>query len=329
MALFRGRAESDGYNALVLAAGLGWRDVAAMRALSRYLHQTRVAVQPGLHVGDAGASTPRSRASARRAVPGPLRPAPRLHDAERAAREAALLAEIEDALQVRRLASTRTASCAASSTWCRRRCAPISCRSARTGSRVRRSPSSSTRARIDGLPAAAPALRDLRLFAARRRHSSALRQGGARRPALVRPAAGFPHRDAGPRQGAAGQERRDRAGRRQGRLRAQAPAAAVRSRGLDGGGHRGLPHLRRARCSSSPTTSTATASCRPMTPCAMTATTPISWSPPTRARRPSPTSPTRSRSRRTTGSATPSPRAAARATTTRRWASRPAAPGRR
>lgn len=45
--------------------------------------------------------------------------------------------------------------------------------------------------------------------------------------------------------------------------------------------------------------------------------------------RPSPTPPTRSRWRSITGSATPSPRAAARATTTRRWASRRAAPGKR
>jgi glutamate dehydrogenase len=36
------KAESDGYNALVLAAGLGWRDVALIRAISRFLRQIRV-----------------------------------------------------------------------------------------------------------------------------------------------------------------------------------------------------------------------------------------------------------------------------------------------
>jgi len=36
------RAESDGYNALVLATGLGWRDVALMRTISRFLRQIRV-----------------------------------------------------------------------------------------------------------------------------------------------------------------------------------------------------------------------------------------------------------------------------------------------
>ncbi|MCP8939781.1 NAD-glutamate dehydrogenase [Alsobacter sp. SYSU M60028] len=42
MSLFRGRAESDGFNALVVEAGLGWRDVAILRMLSRYLQQARV-----------------------------------------------------------------------------------------------------------------------------------------------------------------------------------------------------------------------------------------------------------------------------------------------
>src|SRR5262249_29011846 len=37
-----GGAESDGYNALVLTAALMWRDVALIRAISRYLRQIRV-----------------------------------------------------------------------------------------------------------------------------------------------------------------------------------------------------------------------------------------------------------------------------------------------
>ncbi len=40
--VMRGAAENDGYNALTLAGGLGWRDVALIRALSRYLRQIRV-----------------------------------------------------------------------------------------------------------------------------------------------------------------------------------------------------------------------------------------------------------------------------------------------
>jgi glutamate dehydrogenase len=42
LVVMRGLAENDGYNALVLAAGLAWRDVALVRAFSRYLRQIRV-----------------------------------------------------------------------------------------------------------------------------------------------------------------------------------------------------------------------------------------------------------------------------------------------
>jgi glutamate dehydrogenase len=42
MAVMRGRAENDGYNALVLEAGVQWRDVALVRTLSRFLRQARV-----------------------------------------------------------------------------------------------------------------------------------------------------------------------------------------------------------------------------------------------------------------------------------------------
>jgi glutamate dehydrogenase len=41
-AVMRSAAEDDGYNALVLAAGFDWRQVALMRAISRYLRQIRV-----------------------------------------------------------------------------------------------------------------------------------------------------------------------------------------------------------------------------------------------------------------------------------------------
>ncbi|KMO37725.1 NAD-glutamate dehydrogenase [Methylobacterium variabile] len=42
LALARDLAESDAYNRLVLEAGLGWRDVALVRALGRYLRQLRI-----------------------------------------------------------------------------------------------------------------------------------------------------------------------------------------------------------------------------------------------------------------------------------------------
>jgi glutamate dehydrogenase len=40
--VMRGAAENDGYNALTLAGGLAWRDVALIRTLSRYLRQIRL-----------------------------------------------------------------------------------------------------------------------------------------------------------------------------------------------------------------------------------------------------------------------------------------------
>ena len=42
LAVMGGQAENDGYNALVLAASLVWRDVALIRTLSRFLRQVRV-----------------------------------------------------------------------------------------------------------------------------------------------------------------------------------------------------------------------------------------------------------------------------------------------
>src|SRR5262249_13598692 len=42
LAVMRGRAENDGYNALVLTAGMPWRDIALIRTLSRFLRQVRV-----------------------------------------------------------------------------------------------------------------------------------------------------------------------------------------------------------------------------------------------------------------------------------------------
>ncbi len=42
LAVFRGVAESDGYNRLVLEAGLGWRDAALVRTYGRYLQQIAI-----------------------------------------------------------------------------------------------------------------------------------------------------------------------------------------------------------------------------------------------------------------------------------------------
>ena len=124
--------------------------------------------------------------------------------------------------------------------------------------------------------AAAAALRDLRVLAAGRGRAPARRVGRPRRPALVGPARGLPHRDPRPDEGADGQERADRAGRGEGRIRGQAPGRRGR-RVLHDVHQRAARHHRQHR-------RVATSS-RPSTSCATTATTRTWWSPPTRARR--------------------------------------------
>lgn len=85
---------------------------------------------------------------------------------------------------------------------------------------------------------------DLGVRPRRRGRPPALRADRAWRAALVRPPGGLPHRGARAREGPAGQERRDRPHRRQGRvLRQEAARPRRRSRRLDGGREGRLPHL--------------------------------------------------------------------------------------
>jgi glutamate dehydrogenase len=98
MAVVRDRAESDGYNALILRTALGWREVSAIRALSRYLHQIRAPFTQ-----DYMWETLRNNAAITASLVAlfQTRLDPRLAstDAERSARETELLAEIEEQLK--------------------------------------------------------------------------------------------------------------------------------------------------------------------------------------------------------------------------------------
>ena len=184
-------------------------------------------------------------------------------------------------------------------------------------------------AKVPGLPEPKPMFE---IFVYSTRFEGVHLRGGkrrARRPALVGPARGLPHRGAGARQGADGEEHRHRAGRLQGRLRAEARAARRRSRRVHEGRRRVLPGLsaRPARHHRQPRRRqdrAAAAGASGTTP-----TTRISSSPRTRAPRRSPTTRTASARNTASGWATRSPRAARSATTTRRWASRRAARGNR
>ena len=229
-------------------------------------------------------------------------------------------------------ASTTTGSCAPTSPTSRRRCAPTTSSAGPT----RRAGGPHTYmsfklepTAIPDLPRAAAQVRDLRLLTAGRGRAPAVRCRRARRPALVGPARGLPHRGARPGQGADGEEHRDRAGRREGRLLLQAAARPGRPRRVAGRGRRLLQdvHLRAARHHRQPGRRRDGAA--RATSFATTATTPTWWSRPTRAPRRSPTSPTASRRTTASGSATRSPAVARSATTTRRWASPPAARGSR
>jgi glutamate dehydrogenase len=97
------------------------------------------------------------------------------------------------------------ATCAPTSTSARRRRA-ITCLQVRPD------------AKLPDLPKPRPYREIFVYSAARRGRAPALRPGRARRPALVGPARGLPHRGAGPGEGADGEEHRHRAGRLQGRI---------------------------------------------------------------------------------------------------------------
>jgi glutamate dehydrogenase len=97
LTVMRGLAENDGFNALVRAAGLPWRDIAMLRAFARYLRQVRVPYSQDYlwatlvkHAAIAAklAELFHARFEPRLDAPDP-----------RAAREAALAAEIDTALQ--------------------------------------------------------------------------------------------------------------------------------------------------------------------------------------------------------------------------------------
>ena len=61
-AVWDGRAESDGFNRLVLAARLTWRQVVILRAVAKYLRQTRATYSQD-YLEDALVSHPASRAT--------------------------------------------------------------------------------------------------------------------------------------------------------------------------------------------------------------------------------------------------------------------------
>src|SRR5581483_9803536 len=93
--IMRGAAENDGFNALVLTAGLWWRDVTLIRAFARYLRQIRIAFSQDY----MWATLRKHSAIAAKLVElFQVRFDPRADDKGRDARETAIAKEIEEAL---------------------------------------------------------------------------------------------------------------------------------------------------------------------------------------------------------------------------------------
>ncbi|WBL78364.1 NAD-glutamate dehydrogenase [Bradyrhizobium xenonodulans] len=98
MAVVRDRAESDGFNALILRTALSWREVSTIRALSRYLHQIRAPFTQD-YMWETLRKNAVITANVVALFQGRLDPRLGLTIAERSAREMALVAEIEEQLK--------------------------------------------------------------------------------------------------------------------------------------------------------------------------------------------------------------------------------------
>ena len=98
MAVIHDRAESDGYNALILRTSLSWREVSTIRALSRYLHQIRAPFSQD-YMWETLRRNSAITASMVALFQVRLDPRRANTDAERSARETTLLTEIEEQLK--------------------------------------------------------------------------------------------------------------------------------------------------------------------------------------------------------------------------------------
>ncbi len=94
MAIWFGEAESDKLNALIVSAGLAWREIAVLRALSRYLQQARIAFEQG-YIADALNRQPAIASALLQLFRARFDPA---LPGDRAVEEARISAEIDGAL---------------------------------------------------------------------------------------------------------------------------------------------------------------------------------------------------------------------------------------
>ena len=239
--LLDGSVEGDSYNRLVLLAGLTVREVALVRALGKYLRQIGFTFSQA-YVADTLSAHPRLVADLVALFHARFDPG-RFGEATAAERQAAVTALHDDVT-----AALDAIPSLDDDRICRAFLTLIDA-AVRTNF-YRDRPAIALKfdpAGDPGAAAAAPEARDLGVRATRRGRAPARRGHRTRGPALERPAGGLPHRGARPDEGPDGQERGDRAQRRQGRVRRQATADGPRRRARRG--RRVLPgvHPRPAR----------------------------------------------------------------------------------
>ena len=124
-AAWNGLAESDGFNRLVLAAGLGWRQAMIISRPLPLPAADGIALQPALH-GVRARKAARDRREARMDVRSEIRPRP--HRIQRAHPSSARSVVNSTRHSSRSPARTTIASCAPSAPSLRQPCVPITTR---------------------------------------------------------------------------------------------------------------------------------------------------------------------------------------------------------
>ena len=234
--VFAGAVENDGFNRLVLAARLDADEIVVLRAYAKYLHQIAFPLSQSFIESTLAANPEIARMLVNLFR---LRFDPERADEEAAASQMraleAALDRVDNLNEDRVLRQYLALVLATLRTNHWRRDAQGNRRSFLS---FKLDP-----AKVPGLPEPKPMFE---IFVYSPRFEGVHLRGGqrrARRAALVRPAGGFPHRGAGAREGADGQEHGHRAGRFQRRFRPEESTARRRSRSLHEGRGGLLPEL--------------------------------------------------------------------------------------
>ncbi len=230
--LWAGEMESDGFNRLILGAGLDWRQVTVLRLYAKALRQAGSAFSQA-YMEDTLVHYPLIAAKLARLFERRFDPAGNsaasdsetlAHDIEQ---DLDAVANLDDDRILRSFLTLIRKSLRTNYFQRTADGAPKPYLSVKLASHE-----------IELLPLPRPLYEIYVYGPAHGGLPSPRRQGGARRHPLVRPQGGFPHRDPGPDEGADGEERRHRARGLQGRLRGEASADRLRPRrprGADGG----------------------------------------------------------------------------------------------